>query len=164
MVSSASFTDDFDLLLDEYGDSEDPHNSRITNSVSCLSLDTMPLNKTLRDFKDADANSQSTKIEKKKPNGFGFFDFLPIFAKKQESKVENEKVLAESLTAAYICEAAGYFAVANHYESNSDYDSAFESYKEGIQTLLTGAQSMHNKCRFLKIYLRSILNDMMNKC
>ena len=87
---------------------------------------------------------------RRRPDGFaGFFDFLPMFPKKaEEKKVSDEKLLADSLNASYICEAAGHFAVGQQQESIGDLESALEAYKEGITILLAGGQST-----FLRIFL-----------
>jgi hypothetical protein len=105
------------------------------------------------DFRNQTTPSQSvvtpstsrSSLKKKRSNVLGFFDFLPIFPKREEKarRTSEEKLLSESLTASYICEAAGHFAVAKQYESNELFSEAFTSYKEGIRILLIGAKSKH---------------------
>ena len=77
---------------------------------------------------------------------FGLLDFLPIFPRKEEKakKAAEEKLLSESLSSSYFCEAAGHFAVAKQSESNEQYSEAFSCYKEGIRILLSGAKGTTN--------------------
>jgi len=86
--------------------------------------------------------SPSSKV-KKSANGFGLTSLLPSFSKKSDqskNKLSDDKNLAESLTSSYICQAAGYFTVAQHHESNADLEPALAAYKEGIQILLSGGK------------------------
>jgi len=111
----------------------------LPSSISCLSLDTLTTRKAFNPSSSSkNQNSNGTPGKKLLPNGFGLFDFLPIFAK--EKKEVTSPSLAESLSTPYICEAAGHFTVAHNYESNGELQSALDAYKEGIQVLLDGAK------------------------
>jgi hypothetical protein len=154
MVSSASLTEDLDTILEDAiaTDVQDSHSSEtaksfVPNSISCLSLDTLTTRKTFRtpstsNVSVSSSHTNSKTSTSKKLNGFSFFDFLPIFAKdkKEESEGTSQKLLAESLSTPYVCEAAGHFTVAHHHESNGEYNAALDCYTEGIKVLLEGAK------------------------
>lgn len=138
--------------LSSYFDEEFEDAAFLFPTGSCSSLDTLP------GFTPTECGGASEhKVEsftgrgifslpRRKPNGFGLFDFLPLFPKKSKKKSERpkedvkEKEKKDSLSVGYICEAAGHFAVAQFHESNMDFQDSFLSYKEGIRVLLAGAQ------------------------
>lgn len=155
IVRSSTVTDD----LSSYFDEEFEDAAFLFPTGSCSSLNTLPGFTPSSDIvesvqKDKPSSSRGLfTLTRKKSNGFGLFDFLPLFpkkskkksAEKEEEKKPNEEVTVEkikktSLSVGYICEAAGHFAVAQFHESNSDYRNAFSAYKEGIRVLLAGAQ------------------------
>lgn len=159
IVRSATVTDE----LSSFYDDEFEDSAFLFPTGSCSSLDTLPGFTAASEEAASSSNSKSNPstsrsiftLPRRKPSGFGFFDFLPLFPKKsgkQEPAKEKEATLppaemektrvtkTASLSVGYICEAAGHFAVAQFHESNADYQNAFNSYKEGINVLLEGAQ------------------------
>lgn len=148
--------------LSSYYDGEFEEAAFLFPVGSCSSLNTLPgfTPSSTDDVVDsAQKNVPSSSrggfftLSRKKSSGFGLFDFLPLFPKKSKKKksVSQEKedikpvepvetIQKTSLSVGYICEAAGHFAVAQFHESNTDYENAFNAYKEGIRVLLAGAQ------------------------
>jgi hypothetical protein len=116
--------------------------SGISSSASCSSIDTQVPAVASDDTDRVEQNQETGKKLVKKSSSFGLFDFLPIFPKKAKEKhLSDEKLLSDSLTSSYICDAAGHFAVAQQFESCGEFPRAFSSYKAGIKVLLTGVQS-----------------------
>ncbi|CAL8139492.1 unnamed protein product [Orchesella dallaii] len=156
IVRSATVTDD----LSSYYDEEFEDTAFLFPTGSCSSLDALPgfspsteSEPTPSKVSSGSSNRGLFSLPRRKPSGFGLFDFLPLFPKKTKQKPqEKEKLETEkrnSLSVGYICEAAGHFAVAQFHESNADYQDAFNAYKEGIRVLLTGAQDDTDRDRKL---------------
>lgn len=121
--------------------------SGISSSASCSSLDTQ----IMSDKEPALVDKHDTY---KAHSSSGLFEFLPIFPTKFKEK--SEKLFSDSLSSSYICEAAGFFAVAQQYESSGDYRHAFSSYKEGIRILLEGAQGKPIRKIFVSLLVSNL--------
>ncbi|ODM99713.1 Ribosomal protein S6 kinase delta-1 [Orchesella cincta] len=158
IVRSATVTDD----LSSYFDEEFEDTAFLFPTGSCSSLDALPGFSPAAEPETETPTSKASStcstrgmfsLPRRKTNGFGLFDFLPLFPKKAKPKAqEKEKLEVEkrnSLSVGYICEAAGHFAVAQFHESNADYTDAFNAYKEGVRVLLAGAQDDTDRDRKL---------------